>query len=372
VAELAGMVADGSCGTLFLMAGRASFPRIAVTVAAALTVTLGASRGMTHAQDAPQYVNDKERLAAIRRGHVWAPTNVPSMDIRTGPAGPGAFPPNATVTCNYVEEKSSGKSAKFTCVIPPDDKIHVKYGRTNGEVFAEVAASRLFWALGFGAEHDYPVRLECRGCPATIVDADFGTIQRLHPGRDIQTRTVYGWSWAELDEIESGAPPSERDARSALKLLAVLVQHTDSKTEQQRLLCPDDGSPNACPDPLLMVHDLGKTFGQSDLFNRDSVGSVNLHNWANSPIWKDPAHCVGGLAQSQTGTLGDPIISEGGRRFLADLLVQLTDTQIHDLFDVARFSERTLKTPGDASTIDEWVGTFKAKRDEIVTARCPS
>ncbi len=101
-------------------------------------------------------------------------------------------------------------------------------------------------------------------------------------------------------------------------------------------------------------------------------GSVNLHNWAKSPIWKDPAHCVAGLAQSQTGTLGDPIISEGGRRFLANLLVQLTDTQIHDLFDVARFSERTLKTPGDSSTIDEWVGTFKAKRDEIVTAKCPN
>jgi len=345
---------------------------LGVAIAAVLAMAVAQLYAVSQGSDEKEYVSDKERLAAIRRGHVWAKTDVPSMDIRKGPAGPGAFPAGATVTCDYVEEKSSGNSAKFTCVIPPDQKVHVKYGRTNGEVFAEVAASRLFWALGFGAERNYPVRVECRGCPPALVDSDFGTIERLHAGQDIQTSTRYGWSWEELDELEPGPAAAERDARNALKLLAVLVQHTDSKPEQQRLLCPNDGSPKACPDPLLMVHDLGQTFGRANLFNRDSSGSVNLHNWATSPIWKDPAHCVAGLAKSQTGSLGDPVISEGGRRFLADLLVQLTDAQIHDLFDVARFSERTLKTPGDSSTVDEWVGAFKAKRDEIVTAKCPN
>jgi hypothetical protein len=341
-------------------------------VLAALALAAGASFAGPQAAETRQYVSGKERLAASRRGHVWTPTHVPAMNIRRGPAGPDAYAPGATVKCDYVNEKMTGKSAKYTCLIPPDTKVHVKYGRTNGEVFAEVAASRLFWALGFGAERDYPVRVECRGCPPTLVGADFGTIQRLHHGRDIQTKTLYGWSWEELDEIDPAAPASERDARAALKLLAVFVQHTDSKTEQQRLLCPGDGSPTSCPNPLLMVHDLGQTFGHSNIFNRDSVGSVNLHNWANSPIWKDPVHCIAGLAQSQTGTLGDPFITEGGRRFLAKLLMQLTDRQIHDLFDVARFSERTLKTPDDASTLDQWVGTFKAKRDEIVTAKCPN
>ena len=340
-------------------------------MAITLAIVAGESYAVPQTADTRQYVSDKERLAAIRRAHVWVATKVPSMNIRRGPAGPDAFAAGATVKCDYVDEKSSGNSAKYTCVIPPDTKVHVKYGRTNGEVFAEVAASRLFWALGFGAERDYPVRVECRGCPPAMVDADFGTIQRMHPGRDIQTKTRYGWSWQELDEIDPGTPASERDARAALKLLAVFVQHTDSKTEQQRLVCPNDGAPDSCPDPFLMIHDLGQTFGQSNIFNRDSVGSVNLHNWANSPIWKDPVHCVAGLAQSQSGTLGDPVISEGGRRFLAKLLVQLTDTQIHSLFDVARFSERTLKTPGDSSTIDQWVSTFKAKRDEIVNHHCP-
>jgi hypothetical protein len=43
-------------------------------------------------------------------------------------------------------------------------------------------------------------------------------------------------------------------------------------------------------------------------------------------MWKgDAAACVGHLGKSNTGTLGDPKISETGRQFLADLLIQLTD-----------------------------------------------
>ena len=47
------------------------------------------------------------------------------------------------------------------------------------------------------------------------------------------------------------------------------------------------------------------------------------------------------MSQSWTGTLGDPRITEGGRKFLADLLVQLTDRQLHDVFEVARVNRRS-------------------------------
>jgi hypothetical protein len=346
-----------------------------------IVLTLSATAGFAHAAPAngpshPRYVSGKARLAAIRRAHVWVPTDVAAMDVKAGPAGPGAFAPDASVTCEYVPEKSSGNSPKFTCLIPPDDKVHVKYGTDNGEVFAEVAASRLFWALGFGAERIYPVRVDCRGCPEKLTGTDFGSIQRMHPGEDIQTRDLYGWAWPELDEIDRSLPPAERAARGALKLLAVFVQHTDTKTEQQRFVCMD-AQPAAklknCQQPLMMIHDLGQTFGHANIFNRDKVGSVNLRQWAASRIWKDPDHCVGNLAQSQTGTLSDPVISEAGRKFLADLLMKLSDGQIRDLFEVARFPQRTEGSKGseDAATVDEWVGTFKAKRDEIVNHTCP-
>jgi hypothetical protein len=80
--------------------------------------------------------------------------------------------------------------------------------------------------------------------------------------------------------------------------------------------------------------------------------------------------------KSHTGTLGDPTISDAGRAFLAGLLVQLTDEQLRDLFEIARVDRRSL-TPNSAEAVpgtsaDEWVTVFKHKRDEIVTKHCPS
>jgi hypothetical protein len=90
------------------------------------------------------------------------------------------------------------------------------------------------------------------------------------------------------------------------------------------------------------------------------------------PIWKDAARCVGNLPPSQTGTLSDPVISEAGRRFLADLLVQLSDAQLRDLFEVSRFASRGAHADGRAdTTIEQWIAAFKHKRDEIVSTTCP-
>jgi hypothetical protein len=55
-------------------------------------------------------------------------------------------------------------------------------------------------------------------------------------------------------------------------------------------------------------------------------------------------------------------------------LVQLTDQQLRDLFEVARVNRRSRK-PGSTeppATVDEWVTAFKHKRDEIVANRCTS
>ena len=75
-----------------------------------------------------------------------------------------------------------------------------------------------------------------------------------------------------------------------------------------------------------------------------------------------------------SGTLGDPAISEAGRAFLAGLLLQLTDQQLHDLFEVGRVDSRSRKpnSSAPAATVDEWVAAFTHKRDEVVTNRCKS
>ena len=154
------------------------------------------------------------------------------------------------------------------------------------------------------------------------------------------------------------------------------MQHTDTKPQQQRLLCLDDsmpgttttgtspttappattastaskppkttastGTPTAatakptkaapsaaaveCKHPLMLLNDVGLTFGRANTFNDNTKGGMNLASWSKTPVWKHPKGCVGNLPKSMTGTLNDPVISEEGRQFLADLLMQLSDS----------------------------------------------
>ena len=331
------------------------------------------------------HISPEARLVAIRRAQVWKSTKVAAMDMVAGPQGKGAIPPGTEITCEFRDKKANGRSPKFACVIGADDEVKVKYGRDNGEVYGEVAASRLLWALGFFADRMYPVRVVCLNCPPNpVVDTknlqksvtfNPASIEREMEGEVLETGEGSGWAWTDLDKVEAtagGAPVAQRDA---LKLLAAMIQHTDSKAEQQRLLCaPDEkvderGEP--CVHTFMMISDLGLTFGHANLFNRNPVGSVNFEQWTRAPIWSNKDRCVAELSQSQTGTLNNPVISEAGRKFLADLLVQLSDQQVHDLFEVARFAERT--GPGiRPATINDWVGAFNKKRAEIVNHTCPA
>ena len=119
----------------------------------------------------------------------------------------------------------------------------------------------------------------------------------------------------------------------------------------------------------MIVQDLGLTFGRANLFNRNTVGSVNFEQWSQVPVWTDSPSCIGNLAPSQSGSLDSPRIGEAGRKFLADLLVQLSDGQLLDLFEAARFSQRKTSSVR-AATTDQWVDAFKAKRDQIVNRTC--
>jgi hypothetical protein len=156
-----------------------------------------------------------------------------------------------------------------------------------------------------------------------------------------------------------------------LKLLAAMIQHTDNKPQQQRLACLDkvqglqpqgDGS---CKHSFMMINDLGKTFGRATMGNNDLESAVNFKAWSSTRVWKDPDACVADLSKSFTGTLAHPKISEGGRRFLSDLLSQLSDQQVRDVFEVARFTRREPNVP-----IEDWVRAFGQKRDQIANARC--
>ena len=158
------------------------------------------------------------------------------------------------VTCEYVPTKKVGHSKKFDCSIDGKDVIKVRDGDDNGEVQGSVLASRLLWSLGFVADRVYPAHVVCRGCssypwnqekrtdgeqtfdPAAIERKPEGHVMKtvddkIPAGRGRSSR----WRTAGR---KAGATLAQRDA---LTLLAVMIQHTDSKPEQQRLVCLPGG-----------------------------------------------------------------------------------------------------------------------------------
>jgi hypothetical protein len=324
----------------------------------------------------------QERHEAIGRAGVWSPTDIPSVDLKAGPDAKGAFAFDEWVACEYKEKDLSGHSPKFACETAPGHGVKVKYGADNAEVFGEVLSTRLFWALGFAADPMYPVRVRCHGCPkdpwaspemaGAVAEFDPAAIERKLPGRAMETWVDSGWKWSELDEVGPDAGPGARAERDALKLLAAFVQHSDNKAANQRLLCPksEEVGKTGCRRPVLMVSDLGLTFGHGGLRNRDG-DSVNLANWTREPLWKDRPRCVAQLKRSFTGSLGNPQVSEAGRAFLAGLLVQLSDAQLRDLFETARMERHHPAKHAPPASVDQWVNAFKVKRAEIVDQRCP-
>ena len=64
------------------------------------------------------------------------------------------------------------------------------------------------------------------------------------------------------------------------------------------------------------------------------------------------------------GTFQSTRVSEGGRRFLAGLLRELTDAQLADLFSGAGF-DRPRPPLMQATPVSEWVRVFKQRVDLI-------
>jgi hypothetical protein len=174
----------------------------------------------------------------------------------------------------------------------------------------------------------------------------------------LQEHADQGWSFDEL------APGEQTDA---LRLLAAFIAHGDDKPENQRLVCPFDaiGAYNRCTMPRLLIADLGSTFGRgaNGLGLIDGKSRPTFAAWSTLPVWEDRATCR--VHWATRNAHGNPVISEGGRRFAAARLAALTSRQIRDLFTVARV-ERL-----GAASIDEWARAFERRRAEIVETRCP-
>jgi hypothetical protein len=302
------------------------------------------------------------------------------------PADPKGVLTQPEVRCTFVPHASGGTSLKFDCTLDDGEIIRVKYGH-QPEIHAEVAATRLLAALGYAADHVYMVpRLRCRGCPMNpfvtmllldVISADLNSprrtrdddyrdfewvsVERKFDAPPIEDDTREGWAWWELKNVD--APRVELDA---LRLIAVFLAHWDNKADNQRLVCMDgsvaDG--RACGQPVLMIQDVGATFGPT---------KVNLSRWRQMPIWADRATCTVSMHAMpyRGGTFADARISDAARIRVGTQLASFSDADLRTWFADARFPE-FYESTDDRKDLDAWVDTYRGRVSQILTAGpCP-
>jgi hypothetical protein len=329
-----------------------------------------------------------QRAAALRAARVWQPPAVPISRavLDANPSGLESLDPKAVVDCRLVVKSMSGTTPKFDCDLAGHGVIRVKYGRGNPELHAEIAATRLLTALGFGADHMYTVgKVRCAGCPmfpfqalkclgetglekacfaggidySSTTEFEHVSIERRLAGRRLESTPDQGWAWYEIDKVDEAAGGSPRAHVDAVKLLAVVIAHWDNKAENQRLLClpggdlPDGG----CARPYAILQDLGASFGPTKL---------DLHNWRSTPVWADARACRVSMKLMPWGgaTFPEQRISEEGRVFLLSLLEQLSPAQLLALFTGARV-ELSEGVSADGRKPSAWAAAFLDKVRQV-------
>jgi hypothetical protein len=331
------------------------------------------------------------RTMAVRQARVIPPAGGAAWDFSSNPPDPGGQLSQPIVRCRYVDGPARGTTPKFDCVLPDGEVVKVKYGHT-GEIHAELAATRLLTALGFGADRMYLVpRVRCYGCVRTpfytvwaldylrardvvtrsvpedrYTDFEWAAVERRFDGVEIEGQREDGWAWYEFEPIDPtrGANRAERDA---LRLAALLLAHWDNKAPNQRLLCLAEAAaaPQACPRPFAMIQDLGASFGPN---------KMNLEHWKAAPIWADASRCTVSMRQFpyNGGTFPDTSISEEGRQLIVRQLSSFSEPQLVKLFTATRFPEFAGGT-GPAADPHAWAATFLDKARQIASAGpCPN
>jgi hypothetical protein len=328
---------------------------------------------------------------ALRRARVThAAPQRNSLDLGRNPADLSTFGSDDLVECRYQPYEATGTTPKFACTLTGGDVVKVKYGR-NPEIAAEVAATRLLEALGFGADRMYLIRrVRCYGCPSdpfriqqaadlvkgqkllnkaidfsTWSDFEWAAIERGGNEPAITAPGTEGWAWWELERVDARHGGASRAELDALRLTAMFLAHWDNKSENQRLVCLS-GEPagESCRKPFALIHDLGATFGPH---------KADLAGWRSTRIWSDSAACATSMKAlpHRGATYGDVSISEAGRRLLASRLSRLNEADVRRLVVSSRLSA----FDGSEATEEEvqgWIDAFMGKVREIADhGPCP-
>ena len=256
-----------------------------------------------------------------QRPILWEPVDISKRDLYQGPGGAAAAPDITRI--KYIRKQSGGHQKKY--------RVEDATGRTwvaklGSEARPETAAVRLLWALGYKTEINYLVPRVTIPRKGTFTNVRF----ELRPDN---IERLGNWKW-------KSNPFLGTNELQGLKILQVLMTNWDVVDIQNQILEVDTASGTR---QYYIISDLGATFGKYG--NNNLPIFYRLGRKTGSPRHYSRASFIKGVKNGRLefavkgknrGIYKDITIEHG--RWLADLLLQLSDRQILDAFRAANYS----------------------------------
>lgn len=261
----------------------------------------------------------KEEIPADAKRILWESVNISERDLFWGPGGKEMQPVMAKLT--YLERQTGGNNQKHRVKDGAGREWVVKIA---DESQPETAAVRLLWGIGYKTEIDYLVpRLE-------IEKMGFFKNARFE-ARPENIKRLDRWSWTDNPFLGT-------DEFEGLKIMMAMLNNWDIKDENTVIL--QNGN-----ELYYAVSDLGSSFGRLAKESGGRAGrSVNKpEHYVQSSFIKGVSN---GMIEFDYRGVHDHLMKgikiEHGR-WLADLLLQLSDKQIEDAFRAANYKEKEIK-----------------------------
>ncbi len=272
-------------------------------------------------------INAQKKEKPTGKAVMWESVNIVEQDLLLGPGGEAMRPNLSKIT--FIKEEKKGSNKKYR-IKDGSGKIWVaKLGR---EAQPETAAVRLLWALGYKTEVNYLV--------PTITIPGKGTFKNVRlEARPAEIERLDEWKWKDNPFIRT-------KEFQGLKMMMVFFNNWDIVDVQNKILFVDGASGK---ELHYIISDLGATFGK--LGNNNFPIIYRVGRSTNNPSKYIDSDFIKGVENKEIdlaykgknlGLFKGITVQEA--RWLADLLLQLSDTQIEDAFRAANYSAEDVNT----------------------------
>ncbi len=255
---------------------------------------------------------------------MWERVNIEKLDLFDGPGGDSMRPDLSRI--EFIKEEKGGHNKKYRIRDGSGREWVAKLGR---EAKPETASVRLLWGLGYKTEINYLV--------PTITIPTKGTFKDVRlEARPKKYDRLDEWKW-------KSNPFVGKNELQGLKMMMVFLANWDVLDLQNQIV---QVSP---AEHHYIVSDLGSTLGR--LGNNNLPVIYRLGRKTGSPKHYIKGKFVKGVEK------GEVKLAYKGKnrklfkgikldeaRWLADLLMRLSDRQIRDAFRAANYSQADINT----------------------------